>query len=234
MKAVVHIIESINIQDCVGQARRRLSYAAEKGYAPSSKKYLELAENLAMFESFADSGNKPSDYVITSFPVMPQTFRVRTDSARFVNSTPDFDYYYAQIITAATQCKNLDSCENEANLYKRISEFIGYQEAGNSKYRHLLGYFTGKNNSSHGKIRSALQSKRIVCAGRAVIHPARESIKPTELGVPIAMLVKMAQVQLTGYFIKKAQSADAGLIAQNSWKELFTLKGILAFLQVLA
>lgn len=222
MKAVVHIIESINIQDCVNQARRRLSYAAEKGYTTSSKKYLELAENLAMFESFADSGNKPSDYVITSFPVMPQTFRVRTDSARFVNSTPDFDYYYAQIITAATQCKNLDSCENEANLYKRISEFIGYQEAGNSKYRHLLGYFTGKNNSSHGKIRSALQSKRIVCAGRAVIHPARESIKPTELGVPIAMLVKMAQVQLTGYFIQKAQSADAGLIAQNRWKELFT------------
>ena len=32
----------------------------------------------------------------------------------------------------------------------------------------------------------------------------------------------MAQVQLTGYFIKKAQSADAGLIAQNRWKELFT------------
>lgn len=222
MKAVVAMVESVNVQACIDNAKAALEAALAKGCQKNSKKFLELAEGLAAFESFAESGSKPSDYVITSFPVMPQSFRVRIESARFANSTPDFDYYYGQIISAASQCKNLDNCENEASLYRRVSEFIGYQEAGSSKYRHLLGYFTGKNNNSHGKIRSAMQSKRIVCAGRAVIHPARESIKPTELGVPVAMLVKMAQLQLTGFFIQKAQNGDAALIAQSSWKKLFT------------
>ena len=43
-------------------------------------------------------------------------------------------------------------------------------------------------NDNHGKIRSAVQSKRIVCSGRSSIVPAEDTtMNPTQIGVPITI-----------------------------------------------
>lgn len=222
LDAVVMIIEAIDLEACLSNAKNILSALDEKGERRDSKKYLKALEVLSDVRAFVESGNRATDYITTSFPIMPQNFRAKIEVGGKNNSIPDFDYYYTQIINAAKKIKEFPNTANKAALFRAVSDFVGYTE-GSTKYKNVLMYFGGKGkedgNDKHGKLRSAVQSKRLFCSGRAVISPARYEIKPTELGVPAIMLVKMAQSQLIAYFTSKASYLEAPSIA--AWSRLF-------------
>lgn len=228
MEAVVSIVKSIDGAAALDLLEKRAEKALETN-GVDSEKYCLCIEKVAKLKEFLESGSTFSDYIISSFPVMPQSFRVKLESSSFGNGVPDFDHFYKQIILASDKCKADPSVANQRALYYRICEFIGIHtktenKNKKAKYKNLMKYFAGtEDEKHHGNIREAIQAKRIVCSGRCIITPAREKIKPTELGVPILMLVKMFQVQLSAFFSKKASQVDDILsIRQKSWEKLFT------------
>lgn len=222
MDAVVFLVESIDMDKIQRKAEAVVAKLDTDGIAHTDEKYMDAIVYLSKVREFNESGCKPSDYVTTSFPVMPQNFRAKIEVSGRGNSIPDFDYYYTQILNAAKKIKETQDVTSKAQLFKAVSDFVGYDNK-DPKYKSVLMYFGGKDkedgNDKHGKLRSAIQSKRIFCSGRAVISPARYRIKPTELGVPAIMLVKMAQSYLIAYFTSKAAFSNAP--KTEEWAKLF-------------
>lgn len=171
--------------------------------------YLTKITRLSNLEDFVSAGLKPTDFIISSFPVLPQTFRPVIDVAHLKNSKADFDQFYEQIISASNAVAENKNLNSEANLYFRIKEFVSsgkdsMNKKSKKKFKNIQEYFAGVNDSkNHGKMRQAVQSKRVFCSGRAVITPARESIDIMHLGVPVTMIVKMYEEQLRAYFLEK-------------------------------
>lgn len=219
MGALVWMLKQLNMEAAYAKMKKSL----EENFNTTNEADIKFAEYVARIQDFIEAGNKVEDFVITSFPVMPQSYRVKIDSEVLVNNIPDFDHYYIQILNAIKKVHDSSSIENIALLYNKIKELIGYGAKNDTRYKNVLNYFTGKDSDNdHGKIRSAAQSKRIFCSGRAVITPADYRIRPTELGVPIVMLVKMYHIQLIAWFAYKSSGRNPiGSIASKDWEKLF-------------
>lgn len=164
----------------------------------------KIIASIKMCNDFVSAGNKLSDLVIDCYPVMPLSYRPVT-SIGGRESDHDFDVFYKQILAAVVVYKQNKSEANLMMIYNRIAEFIGCKDIANSKKGkelvNLMSYFSGKDkNNSHGKMREAIQSKRVFASGRAPISPADASMSPYELGVPASMLVNMLQPQLQYHF----------------------------------
>lgn len=166
----------------------------------NSNKYDALIKRYRVIKDFNESGGSLKDYIVTTFPVMPQSYRpvVNTNERR---SMPDFDWYYLQIMAAAREVEHGENDISIRELYEKIVAFTGLGQSKNDKYQNLLSFFSGKGRKAHGKIRENVQSKRVMCSGRAAIKPAEDIRRtPMELGIPFTMVVKMWYEQLYGMF----------------------------------
>lgn len=199
MSTLVEIFKRIDVS-----ATKRL-YEQRLQSNSSSKR--DIMERLRVCNAFLNTQDENGDnslkeYVISSFPVMPQTFRPVIDGLG-INDVPDFDWHYKQIFTSVLDVKNKhQSAESLANLYQTIAIFIGYEDVKDLKYQTILLWFYGHNssNKNHGKVRDNIQKKRTVCSGRSTIIPMRDvRMKPTQIGVPITMVVKMYSERLMSY-----------------------------------
>lgn len=222
IQALVHIYKHYDMEAEERRLESSLKEMEGKKNGINSKDYVKLVKKLNVLKHFNQSGEKLSDYVITTFPVMPTSFRPIIELEQQSNSLADFDQYYRQILNAARDAKASGSSTAARKLYDRLCEFTGIgNQDKKKKYKDVLNYFAGVGDSkNHGKIRSAVQSKRIFCSGRATITPADYRIRPTQLGVPASMLVKMGADPLAAYFASKRLSVNE-TVPMKIWKRLF-------------
>lgn len=222
--AAVWILENYNLQTTITIYEQRIARLKEKQQEKIEDKQeffnnddqlddsedvdmslLEYTKKLRVIQDFCNSNFSLKDYVITAFPVMPQTFRPEMKGAG-LNSIPDFDFHYKCILDAADRVKsNPDDLTAQYKLYLALEDFTGYDNPEKSarcaKYQSVLSYFVGKDkDDDHGKMRKANQSKRCFASGRTVIIPAEDSmLKPTEVGLPLAMATVMFEHPLAAY-----------------------------------
>lgn len=219
MSALVWMLRSLNVQEALDKIRNKLS---SKGSVETNSDFA-LAEEAARLADFLSAGNTVEDFIVRSFPVVPQSYRVKIESSTLANTVPDFDHYYIQILSAVRKVKDVASVENVSLLYEKLKDIIGYRK-NDGRYKNFLTMFCGRDDeNNHGKIRTGAQSKRIFCSGRAVITPADYRIRPNELGIPIIMLVKMYSVQLTAWFAERTATGRTpiGFIDSKNWENLF-------------
>lgn len=167
-----------------------------------SAKNVKRVARLNAVKEFIASGIALKDYIITSFPVMPLTYRPSIVlGGQSIQAA--FDWHYTRIINASNNCRLDPSEENQMAVYQAVLQFSGLDSelCGGNKHKSLLEFFSGKEQSGHGKIRENVQSKRIVGSGRAAIIPAKDTTrKATELGVPFIMMITMFSDSLYGHF----------------------------------
>ena len=146
-----------------------------------------------------------SDYVISSFPVMPQIYRPQFATNKSTEHS-DFDWYYIQILNAVASMDRNRNVDTMYRVYDRIKSLCGLLKNitdAEKKYKNINSYFSGANrDDDHGSIRSKVQSKRVFCSGRTTIIPAHDTrLKPTEIGVPFTIIVKIYESQLIGLIV---------------------------------
>lgn len=209
MDALVWIFENLDTADAesaadLAAANYLLKHpdAADNG----SSTYLGMLQRCKLIHEFNEGEYSLKDYVISAFPVMPQTYRPLIEIGGR-STVPDFDWHYSQILRAASAVQKEHNVTTMFELYKSIKEFSGIGSDGTSKYQNVLSYFCGKNRKSHGKLREAVQSKRVRCSGRTTIIPPSDVTQPpTKLGVPFSMLVTMYKSPLAGYFVALSEN----------------------------
>lgn len=215
MSALVNVFERFNTVKAEIEAFASYNnYVVDhSGDASNSTAQQKLAR-YRLLSDFNKSKKSLKDYVVTSFPVMPQTYRPELKiSGR--NTVPDFDWFYTQILRAASEVEKNKNCTTERDLFYAILEFTGLDEHHvNKSYKSLLKFFCAKGQKGqHGKIRENIQSKRIMCSGRCAIIPAADTKRtPLEIGVPFTMMVNMFKDSLYAYFLKQTtnDSLDPG------------------------
>ena len=236
-EAIVYIFKNYDAGRTLEVYRRALAALQEK-HKENSDEYVKLVRSMHYLENFLQEENSLADYVISSYPVMPQTYRpLIAGNARNKNS--DFDKMYRNILKDAKILQSNVSNESTLNLLKDIALLIGLDSfAGSSSQQDkqrtdLIKWFTGSGNKSkskhHGKIRENTLSKRLFCSGRSVIIPtAIIDMKPTEIGVPLAMLLKMYKQPLISYLTKQLRIAGPQgrkTIKDSHWTQLFNALG---------
>lgn len=223
MEALVYVFKNLDTTAREARFKQELQdFRAEHGNKRGSTTEMDLLSVYKALRDFNESGYSLRDYVVTSMPVMPQTYRPSIVVAGR-NVTPDFDWHYNQILNAASAVDKNYSLITTRDLFNAILEFTGLDERKKNKtYKNLLTFFCAKGQSKHhGKIRENIQSKRIMCSGRCAIVPA-EDIKrtPMEIGVPFTMLVEMYAEQLYGFYSKLSSGVQ---IDKKAFKELMLL-----------
>lgn len=211
MPALVKLFETYDtvIREIEAKASYE-SYMTEHSGAYDSDKATKMRKVYRALRDFNASGHSLADYVVSAFPVMPQTYRPEVKIAGR-NTTPDFDWFYTQIIYVANLLEKDNSVTIQRDLFNAILEFTGLDDhVKNKTYKSLLTFFCAKGQKNHhGKIRENMQSKRILCSGRCAIKPAEDTRRtPLELGVPFTMMVEMYAEQLYGYFCYEANSKN--------------------------
>lgn len=193
-------------------------------YTPGgpSEKVVSLLKDYRDVAAFNAGKFTLSDYVISSYPVVPQVYRPEFKGSNNL-ATPDFDWHYRQILQAVENVKRGRNVSSEKLLYEKLRIFSGIGDAGtkkDQKYQNILNYFAGKNKAkSHGKIRQNVQSKRIYCSGRASIIPAGDThMTPLQLGVPFTMMAELYESPLIGLF--KSHSHGNCDIRSAAWAKL--------------
>lgn len=225
MEAIVKVIRAIDLKARKAERLSQINsdkYANDKE-ARKSDTYKRIIKSYGMIESLLAAGTPMENFIVTAFPVVPQALRMKLEHSTFSNTKPDLDNYYAEIIGAARKVKENATVNNVCILYNKIKDILNSQSSSNSKYKNISRMLVGKDDQKHhGKMREAAQSKRILCAGRAVISPASERIRPIELGVPAIMLIKMYQMPLIEYFsVKATGKVPAKVIKTRDWDKLF-------------
>ena len=224
---VTEAILEDKLQKRVGDATKQVKARAEfLGEEPvydldelyASDVYKTIVKLQATLRDFNESGQLLKDYVVTVLPVLPQTFRVQMEGAEG-NTIPDFDYHYQNILRKANEVKRNPTSGTKFALYQAIKLYTGLQSKKekksnskkDSKYHNVLSYFCGKDrDSTKGKMRTAVQSKRVFSSGRSAIIPARyTTLKPTEIGLPISMAVKMFNAPLIAFLRKELMVTNA-------------------------
>ena len=240
MSAIVYIFRNYNIFDTIGlysdaiesKESNWLKSHETLDEIESDKAYLDLLHSRAQLTNYIELGGNLSDYVISHFPVMPQMFRPDMSDLG-PGRTSDFDKGYKEIINANNSVRP----ENEESvriLMNAIDNFLGLRwikskQGKIDKQRTSVNtWFTGSGSNSKskhkGKIRENVLKKKILCAGRSVITPTSiVNMKPTELGVPLSMLLKIYRDPLIGFISNslKISGGSNATIKDTYWDMLF-------------
>lgn len=227
-KALIYIFKNYDVRNTLVIYENDLA----KTYDPNNvkKQYVDTLKYKKYLEHFVDSGSSLADYVINSLPVLPQTYRPKIQSASR-NRTSDFDKAYAQILRDVRAIQTGETTDNVLALLRDIEQLIGYDKLARDNLKadaertNYIKWFTGSgdvsNSKHHGKIRDNTLRKRIFCSGRSVIITTQDvDMLPTELGLPIAMVVKMYKQPLIGH-LGRYFGFPANLITNNKmWAQL--------------
>ena len=240
MSAIVYIFQHYNASDTISIYNTAIE-SKESNWLKShdsldeidsDKAYLDLLHSRAQLTNYLELGGDLSDYVVSSFPVMPQMFRPDMSDLGPGRSS-DFDKSYKEIINANNNVRP-DNEESIRILMIAIDNFLGIKwiksKSGRvDKQRTTLNtWFTGSGSTSKskhkGKIRENILKKKILCAGRSVITPTSiEDMKATELGVPLSMLLKIYRDPLIGFISNslKISGGSNATIKDTYWDMLF-------------
>lgn len=196
----------------------------------NNPEYLKMVKKLKYVNNFIESPTELKDFIITTYPVMPEAFRQNLMSVKTKSS--DFDKSYREMIKASKSIKQSATEENIMHLMRELDLFIGIGKLTDRNIKtqersSVLKWFAGGKSKSNrkGKVREHMLSKRIFCSGRAVITPTQlEKMKPTEIGIPIAMIVKMYKQPLISY-LQRTFNLQLPKKHRRIWDRLFSAIG---------
>lgn len=238
-EAVIYVFKNYDFNSTVSVyeaeiAKKKSSITPEE--QASNKELLRMLKSYNSLKNNIDAGIVPSDYVISALPVMPQTFRPLMKGGA-QSRTSDFDKSYKQILADVRSITQGVTEANTLALLQDIEQFLGFEKlakrniSSDKDRTNLIRWFTGSgdesNSKHHGKIRENTLSKKMFCSGRSVIIPTGlPDMKPTEIGIPLSMLVKLYKQPLIGYLCEAFSMQKHGkFISKNVWRALFNAVG---------
>lgn len=199
--------------------------------AKQPEKKIPLQKIRRGLDSFINAGLKLEDFIISSFPVMPLSFRPR---GLLKNTIQDFDFYYRRIIEEVVRYRGSEKTPQDIlKIYLSILDFCGLpigKEFGSlrktdKKHSSLTEYYLKRESSDddHGKLRSKMLKKRILFSGRTVIIPSSDPKRlPTQVGVPFAMCLNLWRPQLISLLYKELDFYDMN---KNQWSDVLDVMG---------
>jgi DNA-directed RNA polymerase subunit beta len=222
MPALVHLLKNTSLSEA------REYYEASIKRAKKDSIILENKVILRGLLDFEEAGLTLADFVVTTLPVMPLSFR---PPSMFRNSFQDFDFYYRRVIDEIVKFRS-GSKTNPRDIYSiylRIVELCGLtygKEVRTTKaYKPILKYFSGRegSNKKHGRIRENLLKKRVMFSGRTVIVPFSNTKRlPTEIGIPFLMCVDIWRPQLVSLLHKTLSHYKLG---RDRWDSVLDVMG---------
>ena len=187
------------------------------------EKLATYRSDILRMEAFIREGHSLEEYVVSSYPVMPQTYRPELVAAT-KGRTPDFDHYYKNILDAVQEYGIHPSDSAVHNIYKAIASFQGLAKK-QQNYQNLRSWFFN-NDTNHGKLRSNGLSKRMVRSGRSVITPTSIRHMPfTKIGMPLSMLLDAYETELVVYLENQFSIVHTSKMLSTHWRRLFTALG---------
>lgn len=174
-------------------------------YVYDSNSKMNILDRVNFITDFIERGDKLSNYLISTYPVLPAIFRPTDNMSRTGKERPsDFDIHYQNILAAAQAVNENDNEINQMKVYTAIKDFIGFgAENRKTKFTNVLQWFTGKGEKNHGKIRETVQKKVVARSGRTIIIPTQNiTWSPSFLGIPLCMAVNVWEDQLIPHLLK--------------------------------
>lgn len=195
MEALVYLFENCNLEVSRKYYESRITKIKESSSA--NKDFSREAKTLGGINDWIKSNNTLKDVVISTYPVMPLTYR---PEIKIENRELDFNKFYKQIFRAVNLYKSEHSELARAKIFDYISEFIGFRRDGNlggSKKVSLLKYYAGHDKADKGEIRNSMLKKRLLFSGRSTIIPCQDpTMQITQVGLPILMGVSIWEKHL--------------------------------------
>lgn len=191
MEAVVKLIRSTDLDDVEVYYNNEVEKAKES----ENKDYYGFLETINAINRWKELGIKLTDFIISTLPIMPNSYRPRTKAGMkrkfFANQ------HYGRIFTAICDVKNAHNNSNVYHVYRTIGEFTGVLQAGGSQQdiQTVEEYYFGKGSDNHGAFRQNLLSKRQHMSGRSIINP-NGNLTVDQIGVPILMAVEIWKIHL--------------------------------------
>lgn len=222
MQALVKLLRIYDMANTKGYLQTKINNAK------STSSVIKLQKDLRQILDFEESGTKLQDFIISTLPIMPLSFRPRS---KLDHVLQDFDFYYGRILDEVSKymTSSVRSNDNVYSIYLRIAEFCGLSYGKetqiNDQYKPLIKYFTGREgpDSKHGRLRENTVKKRSLFAGRTVIVPSSDiSRPPTKIGLPFRMVVKMYSSHLLPLLRK---NFDAINLSLETWRQILDVIG---------
>lgn len=221
MPALVRLLKETSLDDVKAYYQKEVDRlkGVEKETGEIKNYFPELVA-INSIKRWQDLGIKLTDFIITTFPIMPNTFRPRIKSGMrrkfFANQ------HYGRIFTAICEVMNAHNNTNVYNVYRTVGEFVGVLNGGGSKQdiQTVEEYYFGKGSDKHGVFRESLLAKRQHMTGRSVINP-NGKITVSQVGIPILMAVEMWKLHLISLLKMHSPLTESGYMLDD--KELSIL-----------
>lgn len=237
MEGILKIFKEFDVNNTLAFYDKLINTCIREG-KDSGEDYANLLITRKYVAEFIVSDIRLSTYIISSYPVMPVAFRPKLESNSRMCSS-DFDKSYRDILKVVKGFQQGVTSDGVFNLMRELDQFIGLEKLSQESFRKnkqrttILKWFTGSKNTSRakhkGKIRENVLSKRLFCSGRSVIVPTGVThMKPDEVGIPIALLLKAYKSQLVSFISKRLlmEKANVNILKKTkAWELLFNAIG---------
>lgn len=220
MAALIQLLRDANVERGIQYLKDKIA----KARVPlRGEKLAVCRSDILRMEAFIREGHSLEEYIVSSYPVMPQTYRPEL-AAVAKGRTPDFDHYYKNILDAVQEYSIHQSDSAVYNIYKAIASFQGLAKR-QQNYQNLRSWFFN-NDTNHGKLRSNGLSKRMMRSGRSVITPTSIRHMPfTKIGMPLSMLLDAYETELIVYLENQFSIVPGRKVLYTYWQQLFTALG---------
>lgn len=220
MPALVQLLRDTDVENGIRFLKDKIANARKPF---TEEKLAAFRSDILRMEAFVREGHSLEEYIVSSYPVMPQTYRPELASAT-KGRTPDFDHYYKNILDAVQEYSIHPSDHAVYGIYKAIASFQGLSKK-QQNYQNLRTWFFN-NDTNHGKLRSNGLSKRMVRSGRSVITPTSVQHMPfTKIGMPLSMLLDAYETELVAYLESQFSIVHISKARSAQWRQLFTALG---------
>lgn len=221
MEALVKLIKNSSLADARAYYEKEVARLKEAEVkSGENKNYFNELVTINAIKMWEDLGIKLDDFVISTLPIMPNTYRPRTKSGMkrkiFANQ------HYGRIFTAICDVKNAKNNSNIYKVYKTIGEFVGVltKAKGKDDIQNVEEYYFGKDSKNHGILRESLLKKRQHMTGRSVIIP-NGTLTVDQVGVPLLMGTEIWKPHLVSALKIHSPLTDKGILLED--KQLETL-----------
>ena len=171
--------------------------------------------------AWKESGYDFKDFIITSFPVLPEAFRNSILEKKQIHDLESLYIYLFNAINAVSANSNKTTIRN---VFTAVGDIIGTGSL--SEKKSVAGFYFGRgsesSNSSKGKNREQVLKKRVNFSGRSVIIPNDYKMPVTHIGVPIDMafnIWKLHLISILKSLPRLQEILNQDLVPRNQWYE---------------
>ena len=162
---------------------------------------MNIAKVINFLNQMRGAGMELSDLIWDYLPIIPKLFRQAATTNGKEHAHP-----------FQTQTLAILKYNQSDEIYNCLKQFIGYGKTKEEDHQTIRGYFFGKGSKAgeHGKVRSAVLSRRVGFSGRTVITPAQDiHMSPFFIGLPWkTVLTEMSRIIAIRLFKRSGQLSN--------------------------